>query len=123
MSVIEKAQELGQVLRETEEAAILQAAEINLEKTIESRNLIVEFQQRFQKIQSAQNAGEKVSDEELAIFNQIQEKAKTDKNIQSYFAAQKNFNDLLQQVNNIINQVLRGESCSSDCCDHCSGCE
>lgn len=122
MSVIEKAQELGAALRDTEEATVLQAAEMNLDNDAVSRQLITEFQQRFQKIKSAQDAGEEVKSEELDKFNQLQEKVKVDKNIQAYFVAQQRFNQLLQQVNNIINQVLRGESCSPDCCDSCSGC-
>jgi len=122
VSVTEKAQELGTALRETEEATILQAAEMNLDNDPESLKLITEFQQRFQKIKSAQDAGEEVSGEEIESFNQVQEKVKTDKNIQAYFAAQQQFNQLLQQVNNIINHVLRGESCPPDSCNSCPGC-
>jgi cell fate (sporulation/competence/biofilm development) regulator YlbF (YheA/YmcA/DUF963 family) len=122
VSVIEKAQELGYALRDTEEATILQAAEINLERDLESRNLIREFQQRFEMIKKAQDAGEEVSDEEWESFNQLQQKVKENKNIQAYFAAQKRFQSLLQQVNTIINKILRGESCSSGCSGDCSGC-
>ncbi|MGB4505193.1 MAG: YlbF family regulator [Syntrophaceticus sp.] len=122
MSVVEKAQELGNALRETEEATILRAAEVNLDNDPVSRQLIMEFQQRFQKIKSAQDAGEEVSEVDIENFNQLQEKVKTDQNIQAYFSAQQRFNQLLQQVNTIINQVLMGEPCSPDCCDNCSGC-
>lgn len=122
MSVIEKAQELGYALRETEEAIILQAAEINLERDLESRNLIREFQQRFDMIKKVQDAGEEISDEEWESFNQLQQKVKENKNIQAYVAAQKRFQSLLQQVNTVINQILRGESCSSGCSGDCSSC-
>lgn len=122
MSITEKAQELGVVLRATEEATNLRAAELNLDNDPISRQLITEFQQRFQEIQNAQNNGEEVNDEKWDAFDQLQEKVKEDKNIQDYFAAQQCFNQLLQQVNNIINQTLRGETCSPDCCDRCSGC-
>lgn len=122
MSVIEKAQELGYALRETEEAIILQAAEINLEQDLESRNLIREFQQRFEMIKKVQDAGEEISDEEWESFNQLQQKVKENKNIQAYVAAQKRFQSLLQQVNTVINQILRGESCSSGCSGDCSSC-
>mgnify|MGYP001064788354 FL=1 len=122
MSVTEKAQELGSALRETEEATILRAAEMNLDNDPESLKLITEFQKSFQKIQNARTTGENINSEELEAFNELQEKVNVDKNIQAYFAAQQRFNQLLQQVNNIINQVLRGEACSPDCCDSCSGC-
>jgi cell fate (sporulation/competence/biofilm development) regulator YlbF (YheA/YmcA/DUF963 family) len=122
MLVTEKAQELGSALRETEEATILRAAEINIDNNPESRQLIQEFHQSFQKIKSAQEAGEEVDGDVMENFNRIQEKVKTDENIQAYFSAQQRFHELLQQVNAIINQVLSGGSCSSDCCDSCSGC-
>lgn len=123
MSVIEKAKELGYALRETEEATILQAAEVNLDQDKESRELINQFQQSFTKIQKAKSAGEEVSKEELDAFNQLQEKMKENKTIQAYFAAQKGFQVLLQQVNAVINMSLQGNSCSpSDCSGGCSGC-
>ncbi|HHY40694.1 MAG TPA: YlbF family regulator [Syntrophaceticus sp.] len=122
MSLMEKAQELGYALLETEEATILHAAEKNLDSNPESLRLINEYQQKFRQIKNAQDAGEEISDEVFDEFNQLQEKVKADKNIQAYFSAQQKFNQLLQQVNAVINQVLRGESCSPDCCDGCSGC-
>lgn len=122
MSVIEKAKELGYALRETEEATILQAAEVNLDQDKESRELINQFQQSFTKIQKAKSAGEEVSKEELDAFNQLQEKMKENKTIQAYFAAQKGFQVLLQQVNAVINMSLQGNSCSSSDCGGCSGC-
>jgi len=122
LSLMEKAQELGYALLETEEATILHAAEKNLDSNPESLRLINEYQQKFRQIKNAQDAGEEISDEVFDEFNQLQEKVKADKNIQAYFSAQQKFNQLLQQVNAVINQVLRGESCSPDCCDGCSGC-
>lgn len=122
VSVIEKAQELGYALRETEEATVLQAAEINLDQDRESRDLIREFQQCFEIVKKAQEAGKEVSDEEWESFNQLQEKVKENKNIQAYFAAQKRFQALLQQVNSVINMILRGESCSSGCSGDCTSC-
>jgi cell fate (sporulation/competence/biofilm development) regulator YlbF (YheA/YmcA/DUF963 family) len=122
MSVMAKAQELGHALLDTEEATILQAAEKNLDSNPESVRLINEFQQKFQTIKNAQDSGEEISDAEIDQFNQLQEKVKNDKTIQAYFSAQQRFNQLLQQVNTVINQVLRGETCSTDCCDGCSGC-
>ena len=121
MSLMAKAQELGYALLETEEATILNAAEKNLDSNPESLRLINEYQQKFQQIKNAQEAGEEVNDEAFDEFNQLQEKVKADKNIQAYFSAQQKFNQLLQQVNAVINQVLRGETCSPDCCDGCSG--
>jgi cell fate (sporulation/competence/biofilm development) regulator YlbF (YheA/YmcA/DUF963 family) len=112
VSVTEKAQELGLVLRETDEAKRLQAAELDLDNDSASRQLIEKFQQQFQKLQSAQEAGEDIDQDELNEFNELQEKVKVDNIIQNYFAAQQSFNQLLQQVNTVINQVLRGESCS-----------
>lgn len=123
MTVTEKAQELGFALRETAEAKKLQDAEMDLDNNKSSYQLIEEFQQLFQKIQQKQDDGEDIAQNELDEFNALQERVQQDNIIQDYFAAQQSFNQLLQQVNNVINQALRGEeSCSPDCCDSCSGC-
>jgi len=122
LSYIEKAQELGRALLECEEAIILRAAETNLDHDQEAQRLIMEFQQRFKKIQDSQEAGEEVSDKEWQEFNEVQEKMKANKAVQAYFVAQQNFKKLLEQVNTIINQVLTGNSCSSPCSGNCSGC-
>jgi len=122
LSLLEKAQELGYALLETEEVTILHAAERNLDNNPESLQLINEYKQKFKQIKDAQDAGEEVSDELFDEFNQLQEKVNADKNIQAYLSAQMRFKQLLEQVNAVIYQVLRGETCSPDSCDGCSGC-
>ncbi|MGB9792186.1 MAG: YlbF family regulator [Thermacetogeniaceae bacterium] len=122
MSYIEKAQELGRALLDCEETIILRAAEVTLDNDLEAQELIKDFQQKFKKIQDLQEAGEEVSEEDWREFNEAQEKVKANKTIQAYFAAQQNFQRLLNHVNTIINQVLRGNSCSSTCSGDCSGC-
>lgn len=122
MSLMTKARELGYALLETEEATILDAAEKNLKNNPESMRLFTEYQQRLTKILNSQEAGEEVSDEEIDEFNQLWEKVKADNNIQAYFSAKKKFDQLLQQVYSVVDQVFRGETCSPDGCDGCTGC-
>lgn len=122
MSYVEKAVELGRALLECEETIILRAAETNLDHDLEAQKLIREFQQKFKKIQDLQEAGEEVSDQDWQEFNDAQEKVKANKTVQAYFVAQQNFKKLLEHVNTIVNQVLRGNPCSSSCSGDCSGC-
>ncbi|KUK31818.1 MAG: Uncharacterized protein XD63_0943 [Thermoanaerobacterales bacterium 50_218] len=120
MSYIEKAKELGYALRECKETLVLQAAEMNLDNDQEAQNLIREFQQQERKLKEKQESGIAITSEEWDQFNQVQEKMKQNKSIQAYLAAQANFYKLLQQVNLIINQVLRGETCSPSACSQCN---
>ncbi len=121
MVITEKAQELGAAIRDTEEAMTLRTAEANLEKDQKSLKLITDFQNIFEKVQNARNNGESVADKDLNLFEELQEKVNVDQTIQAYFSAQQRFNQLLQQVNNVINQSLSGE-CPPSSCNGCSGC-
>lgn len=122
MFYLDKAVELGQALLECDETTILKAAEANLENDREAQQLIREFQQRHHNIEAAREAGAEVSEDDWREFNDIQEQMKGNKAVQAYFAAQQNFQKLLQQVNSVVNQVLSGESCSGDCSGNCPGC-
>ncbi|MDH7578767.1 MAG: YlbF family regulator [Bacillota bacterium] len=125
MSIIQKAQELGYALLECEETTILRAAETNLDQDSEAQALIKDFQQQQKKIQKLQEAGIEIGEDDLEKFNEVQEKMKENKALQAYFAAQKNFQAILQQVNAIINQILSGGPCSPSACSSCnsSGCK
>ncbi|MGD0153252.1 MAG: YlbF family regulator [Thermacetogeniaceae bacterium] len=119
--IIEKAHELGHALSESNEAAILNAAEMNLDQDGEAQVLIKKFQAMHKSIQDAEQAKKEVSDEDWNDFNQVQEKMKENKAVQAYFAALQNFQKLLQDANTEINKVLTGgESCSPADCGSCS---
>ena len=119
--IIEKAHELGQAISASDEAVVLHAAELNLEQDQEAQALIGDFQARHKKIQEAEEANQEASDEEWNEFNLIQDKMKSSKPIQAYFAAMQNFQKLLQDANTEINKILQGAgSCSPSACDSCS---
>jgi cell fate (sporulation/competence/biofilm development) regulator YlbF (YheA/YmcA/DUF963 family) len=120
LSYIEKAKELGYALRECKETLVLQAAEMNLDNDQEAQDLIREFQRQERKLKEKQGLGVAITPEEWDYFNQVQEKMKQNRSIQAYLAAQANFYKLLEQVNLIINQALRGEICSPSPCSQCN---
>lgn len=120
-TIIEKAHELGHALSESNEAAILNAAEVNLDQDSEAQDLIKKFQDMHKNIQDAEQEKKEVSDEYWEEFNKVQEKMKDNKAVLAYFAALNNFQKLLQDANAEINKVLTGgESCSPSDCDSCS---
>ena len=120
-TIIEKAHELGHALSESNDAAILNAAEVNLDQDSEAQDLIKKFQDMHKDIQDAEQEKREISDEYWEDFNKVQEKMKENKAVQAYFAALNNFQKLLQDANAEINKVLTGgESCSDSDCSSCS---
>jgi cell fate (sporulation/competence/biofilm development) regulator YlbF (YheA/YmcA/DUF963 family) len=119
-SIKEIARELGHALYESDEAAVLHAAETNMSQDKEAQALIADFQTRQKKIEDAQEAGQEVSEEEWNEFNRIQETMKENKSLLAYFAAMQRFQKLLQDANTEINNVLKGDACSPSECDSCS---
>jgi cell fate (sporulation/competence/biofilm development) regulator YlbF (YheA/YmcA/DUF963 family) len=120
MDIIDqKAKELGQAINDTDEAAILHAAEMNMDNDPEAQALIRAFRERQQRIQEAEEDKIEISDEEWEEFNQLQEKMKQNKSLKAYFAAMQNFQKVLQRANTVINQVLRGEPCKPSDCASC----
>ena len=123
-SIVEKAHDLGHVLSESDEAAVLHAAEMNMDQDMEAQALIKDFQARQKNMQDAEQAKKEVSDEEWDEFNQGQEKMKENKALQAYFGRDANFQKLIQDANAEINKVLHGwRSCSPSECDDCSSIE
>jgi cell fate (sporulation/competence/biofilm development) regulator YlbF (YheA/YmcA/DUF963 family) len=119
--IIQKAHELGHALSESAEAAILHAAEMDLEQDKEAQVLISDFQERHKSIQDAEQSDKEVSDEEWDVLNQAQEKMKENKTVRAYMAAMQNLQKLLQDANEEVNKALNGgSSCSTSECDGCS---
>ncbi len=127
MTIIEKTQELGQMIIESEEYTAMQKAEMRQTADEEAMNLIAEYNRKradfMHRLQDPETTPEEVDkirkqmDEEYSILTQNQ-------CISEYIEAMQNFNNLMNQVNGIIAYYVNGQR-SGDCsgnCSSCSGC-
>lgn len=106
MSVFEKAKELGNEIRETEEYTELERTSKNVQENPEANQMIEQIQEVQQKIQFAQQSGVQPSQEQVQEFNDMKTKMDANLTIQAYAKAQESFNQLMQDVNNSISEGI-----------------
>lgn len=125
--ILEKAKELGIMIAESEQFAAIKAAEENQVADPEADALMAEFTKK-QEEYSKRMANPEITKEE---FESIKQEAQADfekicqnKNIKAYLDANREFANLINQVNSIIGYFVKGGEASgcSGSCSTCGGC-
>ncbi len=106
MSVIEKAKELGQEIRKTEQYQELERVSENMQSDSEANQMIKEVQELQQQIQFAQQSGVQPSEDQIQQFNDLKSKMDTNLTIQAYAKAQNEFSQFMQEVNSSISEGI-----------------
>lgn len=122
--IIEKTRELGELILNSEEMKNVKNAEILQENNTEAQELLKEFNmQRMNLARDMQN--NKISREDAIkqnndAFDALLEKSAV---IKGYIDAKKDFDALVNQVNQILNFYITGQdpNCTHDC-STCGGC-
>lgn len=122
--IIEKTRELGELIQNSEEMKNVKNAEILQENNTEAQELLKEFNmQRMNLARDMQN--NKIPREEAVkknneAFDALLEKSEV---IRNYIEAKKEFDSLVNQVNQILNFYITGQdpNCTHDC-STCGGC-
>ena len=122
--IFEKARELGEMIQSSEEMKNVKNLEILQENDEAAQELLKEFNMQRMNLARDMQSG-KVSREDAVkqnndAFDAMLEKSETIKN---YIEAKKNFDTLVNQVNQILNFYITGQdpNCTHDC-STCSGC-
>ena len=125
MTVIEKANELGQLIRECDEMKALTAAEEAQAKDDAAQELIKEFNLKRMNLARDLQEGKMTQEDAIKANNEaFEEMVSKSESIKAYVEAKKKFDNLLNGVNNIINLYITGEQaggCTHDC-HSCKGC-
>ncbi|MDD6735127.1 MAG: YlbF family regulator [Clostridiales bacterium] len=124
MTILEKANELGQMIKDSAEMKALNEAEEAQSHDDEAQQLIADF--NIKRMNLAKKLREETLTQEEAVkqnneaFNEMVEKSETIKN---YVEAKKAFDKLVNGVNSTINLYIMGEQggCTHDC-HTCGGC-
>ncbi|MBM7624115.1 YlbF family regulator [Sporohalobacter salinus] len=123
MSIMDKAEELGDEILESSEYNELKAAEEAVESDETAKSLLDEFQAAQKRLQMAQANGQEVTQEQQQEIQSIQAKMQENEKIKEFMEAQQNFNKIMQTVNQVITSALQGEEeAAADQCGGCSGC-
>ncbi len=109
MSLFEKAKELGQKIKESQEFKEVHRTGQNVENNADAQQIIQEFQMLHQQLEFAQNTGEQPDPEQIEEFNNLKTLMDNNITIKAYFKAQENYGQLMQEVNNIISEEINNK--------------
>ena len=124
MNIIDKAREIGNMLKESKQMADLKKAEEALMQDEKGKNLLNELYMLQQEM------SEKMSETtDKSVIDDIKERYTKKQNeilsydiTHSYFETKGNFDKLMKQINDVIIYCITGqEPCSDDNCSSC-GC-
>ena len=124
MTLLEKAHELGQLIKDSEQMKALKEAEEAQANDEAAQKLVEEF--NLKRMNLARDMQEGKLSQEDAIkknndaFSEMVEKSEVIKN---YVEAKKAFDKMVNGVNSVINLYIMGEQggCTHDC-SSCGGC-
>ena len=125
--IFEKARELGEAIIESAEYKELKKAELEQEEDAEAMALLKEYSELRTSLAQEIQKGD-VSEEEMASIRErleeAYEKVTTNDHITAYINAQRTFQSIIDQMNNIISFHITGKmpgGCSGDC-SSCGSC-
>ena len=124
MDIFENTRELGEMIQNSEELKKAKAAEAAQAADEDAQTLMQEFNlNRMNLARDLQNG--KISREEAVKQNNeaFAKLYETNESIRNYVEAKKEFDAIVNQVNQILNYYITGQdpNCTHDCCT-CGGC-
>jgi cell fate (sporulation/competence/biofilm development) regulator YlbF (YheA/YmcA/DUF963 family) len=125
VSVIAKARELGkEIARSQELAAMLKAQQAMLQDP-GARQIIDEFHEKQRFLQMLQSQGLELTESQKADVEDLEKRMLDNPLITEFFRAQQSFEQLLEEINQIISEAISGSqsSCSDESCSCCCGCD
>lgn len=106
MSIMEKARSLGEAILESTEYRELKEAEEAMYNNEEAKTLLNELNAKQRQIQMAQTNGKPINQKQQKEIQNIQARMQTNDKVKDFMEAQKNFNQVMQTVNQTITSVL-----------------
>lgn len=122
--VLQKAKELGMLIANSQEFALVKATEEAQLADEEATALMMEYSNTQDELSKKASDPNITKEEFEEIRNESQkafEKICENKNIKAYLDANRSFSAMIQQVNSIIGYFVKGGD-SSGCSGNCSSC-
>ncbi|WP_350342704.1 YlbF family regulator [Proteinivorax tanatarense] len=102
----EKAQELADLIKESEQFEALKSAESRLKLDPTAQDLVQNFQELQQKVMEAQYSGQQPDSADMEKLQNMQNEMKLNLTIKNMAEAQENFEGLMKEVNETVSQEL-----------------
>jgi len=106
VNLYDRANQLEQALRESDEYQAIQNAYAKVKENQESKDLFDEFRETQLSFQQKQMQGEEIGEEELQKAQEQAQKIENDSNISELMAAEQNMSQVFQEINQIIVKPL-----------------
>lgn len=124
MTVIDKTRELGELIQQSAEMERVKKAEIAQEADENAKELLKEFNMQRMNLARDMQSGKLSREDAIEKNNEAFDKLiKESDVIKEYIEAKKEFDELVNQVNQILNFYITGQdpNCTHDC-STCGGC-
>ncbi len=125
IEIFNKVRELGEMIQESAEMKAMKDAEIAQENDETAQTAMQEYNLNRMNLardmQSGKMSREEAVEKNNAAFEELCEKAPT---VKAYIDAKKNFDGMVNQINQILNYYITGMEpggCTHDC-SSCGGC-
>ncbi len=122
-SVIEKAEELGMVILNSNEFTELNEAQDKLDNNPEAQKLIQDFQEKQSNLHQVHHNGEEVSEEEIGKLQDLQKAMMDNDLINDYVTAKHKADKLISSVSQVLTKTVgvpfgggSGHECGGGCC-------
>lgn len=125
MSVLDKARELGAEILQSQELNDMKNAELAMINDVEAQKIIDQFKDKQRTYQAVKAEGGELSEDQQKEVEDLEQKMLENQLILEYFKTQQSFEQMLEEINNIIAGAISGSdcNCSDDCCTSCDeGC-
>lgn len=121
MSVLDKARELAAEILDSSELVEMKNAEQAMLNDEEALKLIEEFKNKQKAYQLVKSQGKELTESQQQEVDDLESRMLDNPLILDYFRAQQNFENMLEEINNIIAGAISGGECqcSDDCCTSC----
>ena len=123
--IIEKARELGMMLAESDEMKALKGAEELQLSDKDAQELLMEYANTRDALSQRAASPDVTKEDFEAIQKEMNDafaKIMTNENIKRYIEANRDFKNLIDQVNAIISFFVKGEEQGGSCSGNCSSC-
>lgn len=117
-----KACELAKAIGESPEAEKLRKAEQKIRDDKIANNLTERWQKVYQRISDLQDRGEELSEQDERSLEFIEAKVENHPLILDFIDAHKEFTQMLEEIDKVLNGALTFEADSQTEGDVCSGC-
>ena len=126
MTVVDKANELGMMLKESSEYVRLQKAQVAQQSDTDAQLLLMNYNRKREELVKRAQKENITKDEMQEIRNEMQaefDKLNQNANIVEFIDAMQQFNEMMDQVNHIVASYVspHEEGCNGSC-SSCGGC-